>query len=262
MEFTEAQMTWVKTVEEIKAIENRLAASAFLDGRYLTLTFLTRPEFIAQVLPPPLTPASQPLVSVGVATFGKSNCVGAFAGGAVNLLARYNNIEGEYCLAMPMSTDVAMIFGRELFGEPKKQARARLSLDGDIARGSVERFGIEYLSLEANLGDPVTITGPTHLRRFHFKFMHAANGRGLEFDPILVMAEFRNELRLMRRGTGEVIFRRSHHDPVSEIEIVELREAIYTEGDLYAKARRLTTVPAQEFLPYSFQNIDDYTRVE
>jgi acetoacetate decarboxylase len=87
-------MSWVKSAEEIKAIEDRLAASAFLDGRFLTLTFLTRPEFIARVLPPPLMPASQPLVSVGVATFGKSNCVGAFSGGAVNVLARYNDIEG------------------------------------------------------------------------------------------------------------------------------------------------------------------------
>jgi len=255
-------MNWVKTAEEIKTIEDRLATPEFLDGHYLTLTFLTRPEFIARVLPPPLMPASQPLVSAGVATFGKSNCVGAFAGGAVNVLARYNDIEAEYCLVMPMSTDVALIFGRELFGEPKKQARARLSLEGDTARGSVERYGIEYMGLEANLGEPVAITGPAHLRRFHFKFMHAANGRGLEFDPILVMVEFRTELQLMRRGTGKVIFRRSHHDPVSEIEIVEMREAVYTEGDLYAKARRLTTVPAEKFLPYSFQNIDDYTLVE
>jgi len=255
-------MGWVKTAEEIRSIEDRLATPAFLDGRYLTLSFLTRPEFIKSVLPPPLVPASEPLVTVGVATFGGSNCVGAFAGGAVNVLARYKEIEAEYCLAMPMSTDVALIFGRELFGEPKKQARAKLTLDRNVARGSVERYGIEYMSLEAELKDPVEITGPSYLQRFHFKFMHAANGRGLEFDPILVMAEFRNELTLMRRGTGKVVFRRSHQDPVSEIEIVETRGAVYTEGDLYAKARRLTTVPAEQFLPYSFQNIDDYMHVE
>jgi acetoacetate decarboxylase len=163
---------------------------------------------------------------------------------------------------MPMSTDAALIFGRELFGEPKKQACAALSLDGNLVRGSVARYGIEYMSLEAGLREPEKITGPTHLRRFHFKFMHAAGGRGLEFDPIVVMAEFRNELRLLRRGAGKVTFRPSHHDPVSEIEIVEMREASYAEGDLYAKARRLTTVPAEKFLPYSFQNIDDYTCVE
>jgi len=41
-------------------------------------------------------------------------------------------IEASYCLAMPMSTDVAIIFGRELFGEPKKQGRVSLESDGDV----------------------------------------------------------------------------------------------------------------------------------
>ena len=254
-------MTWVKTAEQIKRIEDRLAASAFLNGRFLTLTFVTRPDFIAKVLPPPLKPPSEPIVSVGVATFGGSNCVGAFAGGAVNVRARYKDIEAEYCLAMPMSTDVALIFGRELFGEPKKQARVSLMLDGDTARGSVERYGVEYMSLEAKLSESESPQS-AFVQRFHFKFMHAANGRGLEFDPILVMAEFRTDFRVLRRGSGKVTFRPSRHDPVSEIEILEMREASYGEGDLYASARRLATVPAEKFLPYSFQNIDDYSQVE
>ena len=55
--------------------------------------------------------------------------------------ARYQDVEGDFCLAMPMSTDVAIIFGRELFGEPKKQARVQLKSDGDVMRASVERFG-------------------------------------------------------------------------------------------------------------------------
>ena len=46
--------------------------------------------------------------------------------------ARYQGIEANYCLAMPMSTDVAIIFGRELFGEPKKQGRVRLESDGGM----------------------------------------------------------------------------------------------------------------------------------
>ena len=56
-----------------------------------------------------------------------------------------------------------------------------------------------------------------------------------------------------------MIFKPSHHDPLTEIEIVELRGAIYMEGDVYAKAKRIGTVEAKRFLPYSFQNIDDYS---
>ena len=95
---------WVKSPDEIRKIEERLAAPAFLDGRSLSVTYLTRPQIIRAVLPPPLEPAGEPLVSVGVGTFGRSNCVGAFAGGWVDVRAKYNGIEANYCLAMPMST--------------------------------------------------------------------------------------------------------------------------------------------------------------
>jgi len=53
-----------------------------------------------------------------------------------------------------------------------------------------KQAGTAYMSLEARLTENVPIDGPTYADRFHFKFMHAANGRGLEFDPILVHAHF------------------------------------------------------------------------
>ncbi len=253
--------SWVKSPEEIKEIVAALAAPAFLQSRWLTVNYLTRPEIIRAVLPPPLEPAAEPLVSVGIGTLGASNCVGAFAGGMLCVRARYKDIEDDYCLAMPMSTDVAIIFGRELFGEPKKQARVRLEADGDVMRGVVERFGIPYLTVEARLIEEVPIGEPTTSGRFHFKFMHAANGHGLEFDPILVHAQFTNKLRVQRRGSGKVIFKPSHHDPLGEIEVVELRGAVYTEGDVYAQAKRIATVDANKFMPYAFQNIDDYSSI-
>lgn len=250
---------WVKSPNQIKAIENALAAPAFLDGRSLTVTYLTRPEIIRELLPPPLEPAREPLVSVGVGTFGKSNCVGAFAGGWVDIAARYKGIEANYCLAMPMSTDVAIIFGRELFGEPKKQGRVQFEVDGDVARGSIDRLGKRYLSVEARLTENLPVSEPSRSGRFHFKFFHSADGRGLEFDPILVHAEFETRLRVRRHGPGKVTLQSSHHDPVTELEIVEPKGAVYIEGDVYAKARRIGTVEAKKFLPYAFQNIDDYS---
>jgi acetoacetate decarboxylase len=250
---------WIKSSEEIQKIEARLAAPEFLDGRTLTVTYLTRPEIIRAVLPPPLEPAGEPLISVGVGTFGRSNCVGAFAGGWVDVRASYQGIEANYCLAMPMSTDVAIIFGRELFGEPKKQARVRLESDGDVTRGTVERYGIPYLSVEARLTEDLPIDSPATSDRFHFKFMHSADGRGLEFDPIIVQAHFETKLRVLKSGQGKATFKPSHHDPLTDLEILEFRGATYLEGDIYAHAKRLGTVDAKKFLPYAFQNIDDYS---
>jgi len=250
---------WIKNAEQIRKIEATLQAPIFADARWLAVQYLTRPEIVREVLPPPLEPAAEPLVTAGIGTLGRSNCVGAFDGGMLCVRARYKEVEGDYCLAMPMSTDVAIIFGRELYGEPKKQARVRLHSDGDVVRASVERMGIEYMSLEARLSETLPIQGPTYADRFHFKFMHAADGRGLEFDPILVHAHFTQHVRVHRRGLGKVIFKPSHHDPLGEIEVVELRGATYFEGDIHAEARRLATVEAARFMPWAFQNIDDYS---
>jgi acetoacetate decarboxylase len=254
--------SWTKTAGEIRRIEERLRAPVFADARWLSVQYLTRPEIVREVLPPPLEAAAEPLVTAGIGTLGRSNCVGAFDGGMLCVRARYKDVEADYCLAMPMSTDVAIIFGRELYGEPKKQARVEFNSDGDVVRASVSRFGVPYMALEARLTDKVPIDGPTHADRFHFKFMHAANGAGLEFDPILVHAHFTQHVRTHRRGAGKVIFRPSHHDPLAEIEVVELRGATYFEGDIHAEARRLATVEAARFMPYAFQNIDDYSAVE
>ena len=208
-----------------------------------------------------MEPAGEPLVSVGVGRSGSSNCVGAFASVWFEVRDIYKVIEVNYCFEMPMSTDVVIIFGRELFGEPKKQGRVSLESDGDVMRGGIERHGVNYLSVEARLVEDVPVSGPALSDRFHFKFMHSADGRGLEFDPVIVHAHFETKVRALKRGPGKVVFKASHHDPITEIEIVELRGAIYMEGDVYAKAKRVGTVEAKRFLPYAFQNIDDYSAV-
>ena len=52
---------WVKTPEQIRKIQERLAAPAFLQGKMMSVSFLTRPEIVREVLPPPLEAGSQPL---------------------------------------------------------------------------------------------------------------------------------------------------------------------------------------------------------
>jgi acetoacetate decarboxylase len=89
--------------------------------------------------------------------------------------------------------------------------------------------------------------------------MHSADGRGLEFDPIIVHAHFETKLRVAKRGPGRAAFAPSHHDPLADLEILEFRGAVYSEGDVYAQATRIGTVDAKSFLPYAFQNIDDYS---
>ena len=118
-------MGFVKTPEEITRIEHALRHPRFVNGEMLSVDFLTEPEFAAAVLPPPLEPADTPRVTAMVGRW-QSNCVGDFYGGAIYVAARHEDVDGSYVLAMYMDGDVPMIYGRDLFGEPKKLARSGL----------------------------------------------------------------------------------------------------------------------------------------
>src|SRR6266567_5969092 len=112
-----ARTRFVRPANEVRDLLRRYAEPAFLDARVVSVAFETDPEVIAAVLPPPLEPDGSNIATAFVGMFGRSNCVGAFNGGALNVRARYGDVRGVYCVTMPMSTDTAIIFGRELYGE-------------------------------------------------------------------------------------------------------------------------------------------------
>jgi acetoacetate decarboxylase len=250
---------YVKSAEEIRELLRLHAEPAFLGRCGLAIQFETEPEFVRAVLPPPLAPAERPLASVGISTFRASNCVGPFAGGAITVRCRYGEIEGQYCLTMPMSTDTAVIYGRELYAEPKKLAEVVLEREGNRARGTVSRYGSVYIALEADLSEPVP-DGVSEANNFYFKYIFAADGSGLDHDPSLVCVRTESTIRNARRGSGTIRWSESEHDPVSEIPVRRVIGAVWSEGDTYTHGRTLGSVPAREFLPYAFGKMDDLTR--
>ena len=49
---------------------------------------------------------------------------------------------------MYMDNDVPTIYGRDLFGEPKKIAESNLVRRGDAFRGYIDRGGVRIVDLE------------------------------------------------------------------------------------------------------------------
>jgi acetoacetate decarboxylase len=247
---------YVKSAEEIRELLRRHAAPAFLGRRGLAVQFETDPGFVRAVVPPPLEPLDRPLASVGISSFRASNCVGPFDGGAITVRCRYGDLEGQYCITMPMSTDTAVIYGRELYAEPKKLATVTVEREGDHARATVERYGITTIALTAELTEPVP-DGTSEVNNFYFKYTIRADGSGLDHDPLLICVRTESTVRNARRGDGRIHFAESRHDPVSDIPIRRVLSAVWSEGDTYTHGRTLTSVPADGFLPYAFAKMDD-----
>jgi acetoacetate decarboxylase len=250
-------MGFVKSPEEIALIESALSAPRFVNAQMLSVDFLTDPEVLARLLPPPLRPAATPRVTAMVGRW-QSNCCGDFFGGAIYLAARHGEIDGDYVLAMFMDNDTPLVFGRDTFGEPKKLATSNLYRRGDQFYGRVDRGGVRLIELHAVTD---VDNGPFEgdVVNFNFKARPAANGIGLEEDAILTRATFAADLWVNLQGVGSVTLRGTVHDPLDELPIVSVLRGAYVEGDLIARCEAVATVPAADFLPYHYGRMDDWS---
>jgi acetoacetate decarboxylase len=253
-------MGFVKSSEEIARIEHALSFPRFVGGQMLSVEFATDESVIAEVLPPPLEPAAAPDVRAMVGRW-QSNCVGDFYGGAIYVAARHDGIDGEYVLAMFMDNDVPTIYGRDLFGEPKKIADSALLRRGDAFRGWVDRGGVRIIELQGEMSED---TGPTDGEgyNFNFKARPSADGHGLEEDAILTRAKFDVHATASLQGAGSVVLRGTVHDPLDEIPVRSVTRATYLECDLIGKCEAVATTPADVFLPYHHGRQDDWSALD
>ena len=253
---------FVRSPEEVAAIRNRMAENRFGDTRSVSVRYHTRPDIVEEVLPPGLESTAEPLVEAEIVEVGRSNCVGSFAGGGLYVQAQHDGAVGYYCLSMPMSTDAAVRWGRDLFGEPKKRASVRLDRDGDRVVGRVDRHGECVLRIDATI-EARHDASPAERTVFHYKWLPDASGRGFQFDPTLVRVDFESDVHHFETGPGSVTLGRTNHDPLSDIAVEETRGTAYTEADLRSSQRELARIDPEAFAPYAFgRGTDDWLALD
>ena len=81
--------------------------------------FTTTMEAVQRLLPPPLEPAETLACTAFVGEYHRTNFIPPYNEAAVFIPCQYKGEVGSYCLAMPVTTDIAMIGGREVYGYPK-----------------------------------------------------------------------------------------------------------------------------------------------
>jgi acetoacetate decarboxylase len=253
-------MGFVKRPEEIARIEHALSHPRFVNGEMLSVEFLTDPDVVADVLPPPLEPADAPHITAMIGRW-QSNCVGDFFGGAIYVAARHDGIDGAYVLAMYMDNDQPTIYGRDLFGEPKKLATSALHRHGEAFHGWLERGGVRLIELHGLLSTDLGASESEGVN-FNFKARPAADGIGLEEDAILTRATFETRVSAAREGAGSVVLRGTVHDPLDELPVRTVLRGAFMECDLIGSCEAVATVPADVFLPYHHGRHDDWAALD
>jgi acetoacetate decarboxylase len=226
----------------------------------LTAVYETDPDVVAAVLPPPLEPGAEPLVRVTVATVAIKGRP-AFGAGSFAVRARHEGREGDYPLLMPMSTEQAVIGGRETFGEPKKLGQVTLERDGDRVVGRMARMGTTFVEIRGRVVERLQPPPPGTRTDFYFKFLMNPDGKGFDHEPSLVYCHRSEQIRLLERVDGEVVLRDSPFDPVADLPVLRLRELRYGERASEQRGEIVSRVTAEWLLPYVHQRYDDLSPV-
>jgi acetoacetate decarboxylase len=217
------------------------------------------PDAIAAVLPPPLKPTSRPLVR---ATVNQVDIFGTPLGAAaVSVACAHGDQEGWYCLVMPMTTERALIGGREVFGEPKKLGEVSVRRDGDDVVGTVTRLGTTFVEIRGRIAAELPLPEPYQKLDFYLKFLPAADGNGFDADPLLIHCVRNEKTRILHRVDGEVILRDSDFDPVADLPVRELVEISYGEKTSDQRASVVAHLDPQSILPYIHQRYDDPAQI-
>jgi len=262
-------MGFVKTFEQIMA--NTRTSADFYDAQMLTVFWETKPEIIARLLPPPLKPAAHPVAMAFAAYYPRTNFDVTYWETALFVRASYNGEEGGYCLAMPVTNDIAMAGGREVFGFPKKMADIHFKKEGDVVEGWTERRGVRFMELRAKLtgkfNDPaaqdllmsagMNEDGSIRAISYNFKHFPAPEVGALDYNPRLVKQETILRPKEIQFGEAEIVLKPSDYDPWAEVEVVKILGAMYSRGDnSMVGGKVVAEVGLMEFAPFAFLKWD------
>jgi acetoacetate decarboxylase len=224
-------------------------------SKAVTVVFRTDPEAIAAVLPRPLVPAT-PTARLRIAVVDMGTGLATFGAGWFGVRARHGDVEGEYALFMPMSTEQATTGGRETFGEPKKIAQLHLDIEGSSLAAGVSRMGSKVAEVSGALGPE----GPGYeidKLDFYFKLLPNPAGVGLDSDPALVYCRRHETARVVRPVSGECKLLEAPLDPIADFPIEEVLSFEYAEIASSQAGEIVEFVPAEWLTPFAHQRYDD-----
>lgn len=254
-----AKLRYVKTLEQVaKAAESN---PEFLDStvRSIRAVYETDAAIAEALVPKPLE-VEKPEIRVTfshVAMHISPEFTFEIGSAIFGVAATYEGVAGTYLVTMPMTTEAAVVPGRETFGEPKKIAEIDFQREGDEVRASVTRMGMTYLSAHGKITEAL---GPREFveHAYCFKaFPSCEHEKAFDTDPLLVRLEWQHRHEESARMEGEIILGESPLDPVADVPVRRLVSMEYEQGTTQSNGKVLRSVPGEWMLPFLHGRYDD-----
>lgn len=256
-----ARLRYVKTAEQVA--KARSANPEFLESTVRSLRFVyeTDAAIAAALVPRPLVvdPASQVCVTFSQVSIHLSPAVTFEIGSAIfGVKVSYEGIGGIYLVTMPMTTEQAVVPGRETFGEPKKIAQIEFRKEGDQVFSDVTRMGLTYLEGKGRVGAAL---GPREFTEYGYcykAFPSCDKTKAFDTDPLLVRLEWKHRhTGAWKLDEARLDLYDSTFDPVVDVPVRRLVTAEYEEGSAESNGRVLRSIPGEWLESFLHQRYDD-----
>lgn len=253
--------------------KGRMASMGFVfyDAEMALVFFRTDPEVIKQIVPEPLKPSVEPSGMAFVARYPKTNF-----GSVYNEAGLFVNVEhagelGGYCLAMPVTEDMALIGGREIFGFPKKIAdEISLERTENGVRGRCVRRGVELMNLSMPFKEEVEAEKAAEMMRaltsqkpaegwkgisYNFKFFPSPRLNDYDYKPRLVkqVTTFKPSSKIKLSFSFDLMLKSSDSDSLAEIPVKGPLVALYgIFNNTMHPGEVIAEVEEEQFRRYAF----------
>ena len=252
-------MGLVRSKEEIKKRYKQYEKGyKLLDVKLLYAMFTTTMEAVEHLLPPPLEPGDTLVCVAFIAEYHRTNFIPPYNEAAVFIPCQYKGEAGRYCVSMPVTTDIAMIGGREVYGYPKKIAeKIFIERVGNEIHGQCVRYGFPIVEIKGTLMDVLDsreAPGPS----FVIKSLLDEKGVGANKNPILIRNVNPSEFDKVEIGEGTLTFGESKYDYLHEIPIDQVMAIMYMENGTITMppGEVVVEIDADEYTPYHFIKYD------
>lgn len=225
----------------------RFTRRRFSEMRTCSAIIETDADWLSRMVPPPLEPVG---TAIRVVTGSwNDEVVGAHTGGGLYVPARFGQLHGEFILRMYVDSELSLIVGRELFGEPKLLAdEAEVFRDGETCHGYARR-GATRLAVNGKIGDLEPKRGLTR-RSFNLKAHLNVDARTVFGPPLLTATEWEQAEGRAAVGVGRV-----NLEGCLDVGHVPLRGSdrcpvTWAEGGMEGRTRVLAPVAEDHALPF------------
>lgn len=238
------------------------------DQEGLYMAYLTDPEAIARILPPPLKPFSMPVVTLSVCHINNPSFADDYYEAILGVYAMYGKTLGLYPISLVLGgpgAEMAVQCGRDNGSIPKKLGgEFVIRRDGDEVTAAVTRRGTQLVDMTMNLGEynsPLTAAlyqAPAAGKKtfgggfyFHIDRVPDENGLSHFTNGALLMNQCEYNYKSWEPAFTSLELKSSVDDPWAELPIKTIIGGAYSVNSLLVhKLNYAEAVDAEKIVPY------------